>query len=496
MDAVSRAIESLRRAPLGDPAYDDGPVLPGPVLPGPVLPGADVLGADVPSQGSPSAAAFRAAAVAASLGAFVELAADPDPDPDLDLGPGTGPLAGVPVAIKDVFDVAGQRVGNGTAGFGHRTADHDSAAWGRLRSAGAVLVGRTRLPELAWSVVTPGCRNPWSPDRGVGGSSGGSAVAVASGAAKVALGTDTGGSIRIPAALCGLAGLRPTVGTISRLGVTPLAPTMDTVGPLALTAADCLLVHQILAGPVLASPAPGDAVLGDAVRPDPAAAAGLRVGWPIGLWRDRVTPDVSSATEAAAAALRGDGVEVVTVELPLATAYARAAAYVIILAESAALWHGALSQHPAGLSQRTAELLRAGAAVPVPDYLRSLRVAHAIRREVDAVFHQQRLAALLLPTVPTTAARLGAESVEIAGRQVAVETAYAYLAALASVTGLPALSVPSGLDRQGLPAGAQLIGPGGTESVLCLLGTVIERSPGGRAVATARDRLAARQAAG
>jgi Asp-tRNA(Asn)/Glu-tRNA(Gln) amidotransferase A subunit family amidase len=498
MDAVRRAIESLRRAPLGDPAYDDGSVLPGSVLPGSVLPGADVLGADVPSRGSPSAAAFRAAAVAASLGAFVELAAvaDPDPDPDPDLGPGTGPLAGVPVAIKDVFDVAGQRVGNGTAGFGHRTADHDSAAWGRLRSAGAVLVGRTRLPELAWSVVTPGCRNPWSPDRGVGGSSGGSAVAVASGAAKVALGTDTGGSIRIPAALCGLAGLRPTVGTISRLGVTPLAPTMDTVGPLALTAADCLLVHQILAGPVLATPAPGDAVLGDAVRPDPAAAAGLRVGWPIGLWRDRVTPDVSSATEAAAAALRGDGVEVVTVELPLATAYARAAAYVIILAESAALWHGALSQHPAGLSQRTAELLRAGAAVPVPDYLRSLRVAHAIRREVDAVFHQQRLAALLLPTVPTTAARLGAESVEIAGRQVAVETAYAYLAALASVTGLPALSVPSGLDRQGLPAGAQLIGPGGTESVLCLLGTVIERSPGGRAVAMARDRLAARQAAG
>jgi Asp-tRNA(Asn)/Glu-tRNA(Gln) amidotransferase A subunit family amidase len=499
MDAVSRAIESLRRAPLGDPAYDDGPVLPGSVLPGSVLPGADVLGADVlgadvPSRGSPSAAAFRAAAVAASLGAFVELAAVADPDPDL--GPGTGPLAGVTVAIKDVFDVAGQRVGNGTAGFGHRTADHDSAAWGRLRSAGAVLVGRTRLPELAWSVVTPGCRNPWSPDRGVGGSSGGSAVAVASGAAKVALGTDTGGSIRIPAALCGLAGLRPTVGTISRLGVTPLAPTMDTVGPLALTAADCLLVHQILAGPVLATPAPGDAVLGDAVRPDPAAAAGLRVGWPIGLWRDRVTPDVSSATEAAAAALRGDGVEVVTVELPLATAYARAAAYVIILAESAALWHGALSQHPAGLSQRTAELLRAGAAVPVPDYLRSLRVAHAIRREVDAVFHQQRLAALLLPTVPTTAARLGAESVEIAGRQVAVETAYAYLAALASVTGLPALSVPSGLDRQGLPAGAQLIGPGGTESVLCLLGTVIERSPGGRAVAMARDRLAARQAAG
>src|ERR1019366_587235 len=126
MDAVSRAIESLRRAPLGDPAYDDGPVLPGPVLPGSVLPGADVLGADVPSQGSPSAAAFRAAAVAASLGAFVELAAVADPDPDLGPGPDTGPLAGVPVAIKDVFDVAGQRVGNGTAGFGAPEADHDS----------------------------------------------------------------------------------------------------------------------------------------------------------------------------------------------------------------------------------------------------------------------------------------------------------------------------------------------------------------------------------
>jgi Asp-tRNA(Asn)/Glu-tRNA(Gln) amidotransferase A subunit family amidase len=481
-DAVRRAIESLHSAPLGDPAYDDlpgdalvvGPRHPASADPTPAhaTPAHATPGPGTPGHGTEQvAAAFRAANLAAPLGAFVELY---EAAAGGTTGSATGSLAGVPVAIKDVFDVAGQPVGNGTSGFGHRAAERDSAAWARMLAAGAVLIGRTRLPELAWSVVTPGCHNPWSPDRGAGGSSGGSAVAVASGAAMIALGTDTGGSIRIPAALCGLAGLRPTAGTISRRGVTPLAPTMDTVGPLAPTAAECLLVHQILGG---------------TVRPVPASTVGLRVGWPVGLWRERVSPDVASATEGAAAALRDGAVHVVTVDLPLASAHARAAAYVIILAESAALWHDALSRQPDGLSARTAALLRAGAAVAAADYLAALRVARAIRRELDAVFRQRRLAALLLPTVPSAAAPLGAESVDISGRPVPVETAYAYLAALASVTGCPALSVPSGLDGQGLPVGAQLVGPAGAESMLCLLGGVIERSPGGRAVADARARL-------
>jgi aspartyl-tRNA(Asn)/glutamyl-tRNA(Gln) amidotransferase subunit A len=462
MDAAARAIESLRLAPLGDPAYDDAP-------------GQDAApGQDDPSGGGAGLAAARAQdryRLGSAFGAFVTPMTPAVPGTAV-TGSANGPLAGVPVAIKDVFDVAGQWTGNGTSGFGHRAAPRDSVAWARLRAAGAVLVGRTCLPELAWSVTTPGCRNPWSPDREAGGSSGGSAVAVASGAAALALGTDTGGSIRIPAALCGLAGLRPTSGTISRRGVTPLAPTMDTVGPLALTAADCLLVHRVLGG---------------IVRPAPAAAAGLRVGWPANLWQGRVSPDVAAATEAAAVALRAEAVDIVPVDLPLGAAYARAAAYVIILAESAAQWHGVLGEQPGGLSPRTAALLNAGADVPATGYLRALRVARAVRDEAAAAFERHRLSALLLPTVPATAVPLGAASVEIAGRPVPVETAYAGLAALASVTGFPALSVPSGLDPLGLPVGAQLIGPAGQEAALCLLGEVIERSEGGRAVVAARE---------
>src|SRR5262245_33990478 len=131
---------------------------------------------------------------------------------------------GSPVAVKDLIDVRGQRVRNGTPGLGYHDATEDAACWAPLRAAGYFAMGRTTPPELAWSVRTPGCRNPWDPSRDAGGSSGGSAVAVATGAVPVALGTDTGGSIRIPAALCGVAGLRPTHGSIPMDGITPHTP--------------------------------------------------------------------------------------------------------------------------------------------------------------------------------------------------------------------------------------------------------------------------------
>jgi Asp-tRNA(Asn)/Glu-tRNA(Gln) amidotransferase A subunit family amidase len=390
------------------------------------------------------------------LGAFVERYDD------------TG---GIPVGVKDLIDVAGQTVRNGTPGLGHHVAIEDAEVWARLRAAGYVASGRTRVPELAWSVRTPGCRNPWDPSRDAGGSSGGSAVAVAAGISPVALGTDTGGSIRIPAALCGVAGLRPTHGTVSMRGITPLAPSMDTVGPIAPTARECLRIHRILGG---------------AVEPAP-PVAGLRIGLPEDLWGDRIDPGVARLTEAAADTLRAAGAKIVRVELPVTRRRARGAGYTIMLAESARQWWAAYQERPDGLAGRAVELLRAGSEVSDADYREALDRAAAVRAEVDEVFGE--VSALLLPTVPVTAAPSESDTVGIGGQATPIEDAYYRLTALASVTGHPALTVPSGLS-EGLPAGAQLVGPARQEALLCRLGEIIEAGTESGKLSQARLRIA------
>ncbi|WAL64088.1 amidase [Amycolatopsis cynarae] len=401
--------------------------------------------------GRPAAALRRAE----ELGAFVETYAEP----------------GIPAAVKDLIDVAGQPVRNGTPGLGHRIAGMDAPVWARLRAAGYAAVARTTVPELAWSGRTPGCGNPWDPSRDAGGSSGGSAVAVATGATVVALGTDTGGSIRIPAALCGVAGLRPTHGTLDLRGITPVTPSMDTVGPIAATAADCLRLHGLLGG---------------AIEPVP-ALADLTVGLPVHLWAGKCDPEVVRLVEEAAATLRAAGVKIVEVDLPLAARHARTAGYTTMLFESARQWWAEYRRDPSGLAGRAAGLLRAGSEVSVSDYERARELAAAIRAEVDAVFGD--VGALLLPTVPVTAARLDEETVELGGRAEDVENAYYRLTALASVGGHPALTVPAGLSAAGLPVGAQLVGPRRQEATLCALGTVIEDGPAARELALARRNL-------
>lgn len=380
------------------------------------------------------------------------------------------PGPGKPVAIKDLIDVAGQTVRNGTPGLGHHVASTDATAWARLRAAGRVAMGRTTVPELAWSCRTPGCANPWDPARDAGGSSGGSAVAVASGATPVALGTDTGGSIRIPAALCGVAGLRPTHGSVPMDGITPMAPSMDTVGPIALTARECLRIHGLLTG-TSAETRPID---------------GLRVGWPASLWGDKIDPEVRRLVEEAAETLRGADVEIVDAELPVTRRHARGTGYTIMLFESAQQWWSAYLKDPGGLAGRAIGQLRAGSEVSTSDYEQALKLAGEIRAEVGTTF--ETVDALLLPTVPVTAAPLDAGTVEVNGRAEDIETAYYRLTALAAVSGHPALSVPAGLTAAGLPAGAQIVGPRGQEGLVCSLGEAIEDGPAARELARARRR--------
>lgn len=378
---------------------------------------------------------------------------------------------GIPVGVKDFIDVAGQTVRNGTPGLGHHVPREDAEVWARLRAAGYFASGRTRVPELAWSVRTPGCHNPWNPARDAGGSSGGSAVAVAAGFVPVALGTDTGGSIRIPASLCGVAGLRPTHGTVSMRGITPLAPSMDTVGPIALTARECLRIHGILGG---------------AVEPAP-PVAGLRIGLPQDLWGDRIDPGVARLVQAATDTLRAAGATIVRVELPVARRRARGAGYTIMLAESARQWWAAYQEQPGGLAGRAAGMLRAGSEVSEAGYREALEQAAAVRAEVDEVFGD--VSALLLPTVPVTAVLSESDTADIGGHETPIEEAYYRLTALASVTGHPALTVPAGLS-DGLPVGAQLVGPRRQEALLCRLGETIERGTEASKLSEARLRIA------
>ncbi|HVW41220.1 MAG TPA: amidase [Amycolatopsis sp.] len=376
--------------------------------------------------------------------------------------------SGSPVAVKDLIDVRGQRVRNGTPGLGHRDATGDAACWAPLRAAGYFVMGRTTLPELAWSVRTPGCRNPWNPNRDAGGSSGGSAVAVATGAAPVALGTDTGGSIRVPAALCGVAGLRPTHGSIPMDGITPHTPSMDTVGPLASTARECLRIHELMNG---------------TAEPAPPGVAGLRVGWPSALWGGKIDPGVLALVEEAAQTLRDAGAQIVDLELPFTRIHARGAGYTTMLYESAQLWWDAWQRQPDGLTGRAAAMLRQGSQVSTSDYEKAREQAAGVRDEVDAAFGEVH--ALLMPTVPVTAAPVDAATVRVGDRDEDIESAYYRLTALAAVSGHPALSVPAGLS-DGLPAGAQIVGPRGHEALVCLLGEIIESGPSARDLARRR----------
>jgi aspartyl-tRNA(Asn)/glutamyl-tRNA(Gln) amidotransferase subunit A len=370
-------------------------------------------------------------------------------DRELAAGRDRGPLHGIPVAVKDVIDVSGIPTANGTAGLGWRLPQRDALAWATLRRAGAVLVGKTTTHELAWGATTPQCRNPIDITRVAGGSSGGSAVAVASGVVPVALGTDTGGSARLPAALCGTVGFRPATGSAPMPGITPLAPSQDTLGVLAASVADCELVATLLSRR----------------RQTSARGATERFGVFDDEWASRTAPGVSAAFAGARMRLAEIGIEAEQVRLPMA-ALAPAASYVTMLSESARLWWPAARVHAEAIGDEVRALLRVGAGVTETDLARARDVSRAIRTGLSAAMKNASVDVCVLPTAPVTAHPLDATCAEINGREVPIEAAYVSFTALASVTGLAALSVPCGADENDLPVGLQVIAAPGREAAM------------------------------
>lgn len=432
----------------------------------------------------------RIAAVEDGLGAYVAVLADTarraaaQADGEIAAGRARGPLHGIPMGLKDLIDVAGVPTMAGSRVREHAApAVRDSTVAARLRTAGAVLLGKTHTHEFAYGLTTPQTRNAWAPDRVAGGSSGGSAVAVAAGTATFALGTDTGGSIRVPAALNGVVGLKPTYGLVPAHGVTPLSWSLDHVGPITRTVEDAALVLDALLDALLGgghrAPAPPDGpptLRTPPGAPDEDDLTGLRVGVPGNYYFDRVDPEVAAAVRGAIGHLAGLGARLVDVGIPMAK-YIQATQWGLMVPEAAAHHERTLRTSAELYSADVRVLLEAGTLVPAVDHVRARRARTLMRRAWAGLF--ETVDVLAAPSVPTTAAHRDQRTVRWpGGSEESVSDAYVRLSAPANITGLPALSLPVGADRAGLPIGMQLIGRPLEEATILRAGRAYEATRG------------------
>lgn len=371
------------------------------------------------------------------------------------------PLAGVPFAVKDLFDAAGLPTTCGSKAFADRVAQRDATVVRRLVDAGAVLLGKANMHECAFGFTGENphygdCKNPVDPQRIAGGSSSGSAVAVALGICPFAIGSDTGGSVRLPAALCGLVGLKPTYGRVSRSGGVPLAWSMDHVGPLTRSAADAAAVLQVIAGHD-----PGDDTASRRPMPDyrrelERPIQGLRLGIPRDPWFfGSLDPAVAAAVEGAIERLVNLGARRLDVSLPLLDE-ALGAHRAIIFAEASAYYRPFLKPDGPQFGDDIRPLLQAGLFLPAVDYLHAQRVRRMIRDAWSKVF--SGIDCLVTPTTPLPAVEFGEQTAQLPGGERPLVRAYLDMTLPFNLVGYPALSVPCGVSPTSLPIGLQLVG--------------------------------------
>jgi len=384
-----------------------------------------------------------------------------------------GPLHGIPIALKDNFHTRGIRTTAGSRILADFVPAGDSDVAAALTRAGAILIGKTNMHEFAYGITNESSHfgpvhNPWALDRISGGSSGGSAAAVATGMCFAAMGTDTGGSIRIPSALCGVVGLKPTYGLVSLAGVIPLSTSADHVGPITRSAIDASIVLQAVAGRY---------PRGD-VRPDYRKLKGerlrrFRLGWPKHYYFDRVDDDVRRGLDAAAKTLISLGARVIEVALPR-VAHSIDEATNRVVAE-ANYYHEAQGYYPARAAEYTPDVrqrLDAGHELRAVDFLRSGAAIQRISEDFAAAF--THVDAILVPASAIPATLIGQTKVSIAGQDAPVRRTLLRTTRPANAAGLPAISVPCGFTPQGLPVGMQLIGPRYSEARLLAIAAAYE----------------------
>ena len=409
------------------------------------------------------------------LNAFILVMADEarrqarDADADLAAGHDRGPLHGVPVSIKDLIDIRGTAT---TAASrvreGHR-AERDAPVIAHLRHAGAVLIGKTNLHEFAFGTTNEDSAfgpslNPHDPSRSPGGSSGGSAVSLVAGMALAAVGTDTGGSIRIPAAACGTVGLKPGYGEISTEGVVPLSPTLDHVGPLARTVADTRYLYHVLLGRSTFRPFPAPRI------------ADLRLAVPRPYFCDLLDDEVRARFESGIQALKAAGARIEDTAVEHAGLIAPTYLH-IVLGDAAAYHAPMLETMPERYTTPVRLRLEMARYVLAEDYVRARAGRDVLRRDVDLALAGHD--ALLLPTLPIPAPPLGANTVRAGAREEPVRNLMLRLTQLFNLTGHPAISLPCGRTAGGLPCGLQLVGAGMQTDALLRVALAVESVVGG-----------------
>jgi aspartyl-tRNA(Asn)/glutamyl-tRNA(Gln) amidotransferase subunit A len=394
-----------------------------------------------------------------------------------------GPLHGIPIALKDLVDTAGVHTTAASGVFKDRVPTEDAEIVRRLKAAGAVFLGKLNLQEIAYggssaiSHFGP-VHNPWNLDYSSGGSSGGSAVAVAARLCFAAIGTDTGGSIRQPSAYCGVVGLKPTYGRVSTSGIIPLSWSLDHVGPITRTAMDAALMLEVIAGYD-----PQDSTSIDASVPDYAATiadttSSLRLGIPRAYFYDDLHPEIQAAMEAALSVLRTITASEHDVPPPLtdATYSTWMDAYSAIFTAEAYAYHkDYIARNPELYQVPTLKRLRVGADVTTATYIQSRRWLDQVRRAIAQAFDSVDL--LITPTVrvpPFTIADLQADADTIRAKELAM----LHNTRPWNFPGLPTISVPSGFTRIGLPIGMQITGPPGGEAMVLRLAYAYEQVTG------------------
>lgn len=385
-------------------------------------------------------------------------------DASLQAGANRGPLAGVPIAVKNLFDVAGMvTLAGSRIDRDKAPAASDATALGRLRDAGAILVGTLGMDEYAYGFTSENThygpvRNPHDWQRTPGGSSGGSGAAVASGCVPLALGTDTNGSVRVPASLCGLIGLKPTFGRVSRAGVTPFSPSLDHVGWLSRSVRDAALAFDIAHGYD-----PVDAVSGQRDRESTLASlelgiGGLRVGRAVGYFEEEATAQALAAARVVASAL-GASTEVLVREAKAA----RHAAMILTAVEASALHFKNLQTRPGDFDPMTRDRFIAGALLPGEAYVRAQTFRNAFKEAVRQLY--EHVDVLVTPATPMVAPRIGQTEVEIDGMKFSSRAHLGRFTQPISFIGLPVIVVPLRTGGE-LPIGVQLIGAPYSEAKL------------------------------
>lgn len=376
-----------------------------------------------------------------------------------------GPLHGIPVSVKDLFFTAGIETTGGSPIYRGFKPALDSTVVACLKAAGAIILGKNNLHELAYGVTNENphygaCLNPWDTKRIPGGSSGGSAAAVAAGLSFASYGTDTGGSIRIPASYCGVSGLKPTYGRISRHGVLPLSTNLDHVGPFARSVEDIALAAEAIAGPDQKDPS----CLSTPCPHWHDRLSGLIRGWRIGLVRGsfigRLHSEVADGVERTMRDLQILGVEIEEIEIPDAEEVGEVS-HLLQMADGAALYHRLIKEQPASFNEDVRILIEQGHLVSAVDYINAQRLRRHFQEQLHSLF--DRFKAFVLPATPVPAPNLGQRSIEWEDGQEDAGLAATRLSRPFNFAGVPVLTLPCGLTSTGLPFAMQIVSRSGDE---------------------------------